>query len=86
MSMFCNDFTLIYTDGSKGLLGTSSALFIPKTDTKKSIFLHKNFSVFSPEWYGVLSALRWIAKDIAKNVIITNSYSVLQALGAQNIW
>ena len=77
INTFYTDFTLICADGFKSLLGTSSALFIPKTDTKKSIFLHKNSSVFSVELYGVLSALRWISLNRhCKNVIITDSYSV----------
>ena len=75
--MFYYDFTLIYTDGSKSFLGLSSALFIPKTDLKKSISIHKN-SIFSAKLYRVLSALRWISLNKhRKNVIITDSCSVL---------
>ena len=44
--MFYNDFALIYADGFQSLLGSSSALFISKTDAKKSIFPHKNSAVF----------------------------------------
>ena len=61
--MFYNDFTLIYTSESQSLLGTSLTLFIPKTDLKKSISLHKNSSVFSTELYEGLLALK---KDISK--------------------
>ena len=32
--MFYNDFTLIYTNGYKSLLGAGLASFIPKTDTR----------------------------------------------------
>ena len=63
----------------KSLLCTSSALFIPKIDKKKSMSLNKNSSVFSAELCEVLSALRWISLNRhRKNVIITDSYSVLQ--------
>ena len=48
--MSYSDFTLIYADGSKNLLGISSALYISRTNTKKSIFLHKIFLYFLPNY------------------------------------
>ena len=55
--MFYIDFALIYTNGFKSLLCTCSALFIPKSNTKKSMSLYKNSTTFFAELCGVPSAL-----------------------------
>ena len=65
-----NDFTLIYTNGSKSLLGTSSALFIPNIDKKKSISFRKNSSVIFAELNGILSALRWVSLNRHRKIVI----------------
>ena len=77
---YCN-VTLLYTDGSKGQLGTSSALFVPTSNTKKSIAINSSSSIFTAELYGILTALQWIAINRQqKSLIITDSCSVLQAI------
>ena len=72
------NFTLLYTDGSKGQLGTSSALFVPTSYTKKFIAINGSSSIFTAELYGILTALQWIAINRQqKSLIITDSCSVL---------
>ena len=71
----------MYTDGSRGQLGTSSALFVPTSNTKKSIAINNSSSIFPAELYRILSALQWIAINRQqKSLIITDSNSVLQAI------
>ena len=78
------DFTLLFTDGSKSQHGTSSAFFVPQTNTKKSIAINSLGSAFSAELYAILSALHWIAINRPwKSLIATDCYSVLQALNSK---
>ena len=53
------NFTLLFTDGSKSHLGTSSALFVPETGSEKSIAINNPSSIFSAELYAILTAMRW---------------------------
>ena len=56
------NFTLLFTGGSKSHLGTSSALFVPETGTKKSVAtINNSSSIFTAELYAILTAMRWIA-------------------------
>ena len=75
------NFTLLYTDGSKGQRGTSSALFVPTSNTKKSNAINSSSFIFTAELYGILTALQWIAINRQqKSLIITDSCPVLQAI------
>ena len=76
-----NNFTLLYTDGSKSDRGTSSALFVPQYNVKQSLAINMYSSVFSAELRAISSALQWKAVHRGrKNLIVTDSYSVSQAL------
>ena len=78
------DFTLLFTDGTKSQHGTSSAFFPPQTNTKRSIAINSLGSAFSAKLYAILSALHWIAINRpCKSVIVTDCYSVLQALNSK---
>ena len=73
--------TLLFTDGSKSHLGTSSALFVPETGTKKSDAINNSSSIFTAELYAILTTMRWIAINRHQNnLIVTDSCSVLQAI------
>ena len=81
MNTDCYNFTLLFTDGSKSHLGTSSALFVPETGTKKSVAINNSSSIFTAELYAVLTAMRRIAINrYQNNIIVTDSCSVLQAI------
>ena len=76
-----NDFLLIYTDGSKSTLGTSSSFYVHRFDFKQVTKLTKFSSVFTAELFAILQTLYWIStKRYKKNVIITDSLSSLQAI------
>ena len=75
------NFTLLFTDGSKSHLGTSSALFVPETGTKKSVAINNSSSIFTAELYAILTAMWWIAINRHQNnLIVKDSCSVLQAI------
>ena len=75
------DFTLLFTDGYKSQHGTSSAFFVPHTNTKKSIAIDNRGSTFSAKLYAILLALHWLAINRpSKSLIVTECYSFLQAL------
>ena len=78
------DFTLLFTDGFKSQHGTSSAFFVPQTNTKKSIAINNFGFAISAELYAILSALHWIALNRPwKSLIVTDCYSVLQGLNSK---
>ena len=76
------DFTLLFTDGSRSQHSTTFAFFVPQTNAKKSIAINTLGSAFSAKFYAILSALHWISINTRpwKSLIVTDCYSVLQAL------
>ena len=71
-----NNYLLLYTDGSKTDLGTSSALFVHRHDVKRVTKINNNATVYTAELYAITTALIWISKTrYAKNLIISDSLS-----------
>ena len=79
------DFTKIYTDGSKSSVGTGCAFFIPLLEIQERINLPKEASIFSAEACAILEALLSISSNnIKKCLILSDSMSVLKSLSNIN--
>ena len=76
-----NNYLLLYTDGSKTDLGTSSALFVHRHDVKRVIKINNKATVYTAELYAITTALIWISKTrYAKNLIISDSLISITAI------
>nr|CAH7758959.1 unnamed protein product [Callosobruchus chinensis] len=75
-----NEYTFVYTDGSKKHDGVGCAFLIPQTNFTRSYKLPEIYSTFSAEDFAISKALDRVCADTSKICILTDSLSVLKLL------
>jgi len=74
----------VYTDGSKTKENTGSENNIQRSNTKKTIEINSQSSVYSWVLYAILSALDWLlTSSVRRNTILTDSISSLETFRAR---
>lgn len=75
------NYSVIYTDGSKSISGTGSAFYVSDINLSFRYRIQEFCSIFTAEAYAIERALVWINQNnIGNAIILTDSKSVLQAI------
>ena len=79
------EFTKIYTDGSKQIEKVGYGISMPSLNIQKSVRIPNDNTIFSAEATAIITAIEIITEiHINKSVILTDSLSVIQSLFKTN--
>ena len=78
-----NNFTAVYTDGSKTQLGARFSFYVPSLAVRRSYTCPIVFSIYSIEMLAIRHALSWISETLIPScevVILSDCLSAIQAI------
>ena len=79
------NFTEIYTDGSKIGEKVGFGIYAPSINIQKSVRIHNNTSIFTAEAIAITTAIQIIMElHVNKSLILSDSLSVIQSLNSTN--